>query len=224
MSAVPSRDHVTDVGHRSHSDASSTWSAPKRKQHRLIRGAFSGRRIRLADIGHGGTVGCNGRTPQVGIGFVGDDRPFTGADVDAHQHSALRRPRRRLQPAGDHESTVRAEVEVGVAQRASRRGREIGRRTGGGRIETEQMQLAGPKIGVPVSNWIAGVQDRGDLVVLATVPQPAVVVQVLRRRQHWSTHDCHGCLARGAHRPGAAQCSRRGRRRASTPSRSCPRS
>ena len=48
---------------------------------------------------------------------------------------------------------------------------------------TRQMRGAGAEIPVPVPDRIAGVQYRGDLVVLAQVPQPVVVVDVQRRRQ-----------------------------------------
>ena len=54
------------------------------------------------------------------------------------------------------------------------------------------MWLAGPEVLVPVPDRIAGVQDRADLVVLAQIPQPTVVVDVARRRQHRCAH--HGTL------------------------------
>ena len=62
----------------------------------------------------------------------------------------------------------RADVEVGVAQRCARPRREIGRSGDvAGQIQREQMRGGGAEIGVPVPDRIAGMQDRGDLGVLA---------------------------------------------------------
>ncbi len=95
---------------------------------------------------------------------------------------------RWLLPRRHHEATVTADVEVGVAQRCARPRREIGRSGDVASIHCEQVGGGGAEIGVPVPDRVAGMQDRGDLGVLAQIPQPTVVVDGARRRQQRCAH------------------------------------
>ncbi len=97
-------------------------------------------------------------------------------EIDPHQHRVPGRARCGQLPGRHHEPAVGADVEVGVAQRPARSRRQVDRRRIVRRVQREQMWSVGPEVLVPVSNRIAGVQDRGDLVVLAQLPQPTVVV------------------------------------------------
>ncbi len=57
------------------------------------------------------------------------------------------------------------------------------------------MRRARAEIPVPVSNRISGVQYRGDLVVLAQIPQPVIVFETARRRQQRRTYHRHRFVA-----------------------------
>ena len=145
----------------------------------------------VAEDRDGAPVGRDPRTEVVVGRVVGQRGALRGGDVDRHDDLAVVAVGVVDVPRDHGGATVGGELGVGLQERVAGRRRlvrpghrvvAVGDRAG------EQARLVGPEVVVPVADRVAGVQDRGDLAVLARLAALLVVLAGhragQRRREH----------------------------------------
>ena len=178
-----------------------------------------GRGEGLAQVRHPPAVGRDHRSGEVRLRIVHQHPPLAAGDVDGDKRVVDPATPGRHPPGRDHRTTVGRDVGGLLRERGGGVGGEVvqveaglgpagdgfaqvGVEPGG-----EQVRRGRAEVAVPVADRVGGVQDRGDLLLLALLAATLVVGGVGGTGQHVRGEQHHGRVRRG---PQAAEPGRPG--------------